>query len=165
MRFSSFSAAAAALGWALCSTPAASQTTLNSLSSVVSISAPEKVVARKNTTQPVEIVVHVKSGYHVNSTTPSDEYLIPLKLSFPDSGLLVEDVQYPKPKMQKFQFSPTPISVYEGDIKTVARVRIPSGAKSGMTHLTGKLRYQACSDRACLPPRTLDVKVPVEIRN
>lgn len=123
------------------------------------------MIAKKNTTQPVEIVIQVKNGYHVNSTTPSDEYLIPLKLSFAGSAVPVEGVVYPKPKMQKFQFSPKAISVYEGDIKTTATLKLPANAQSGMTHLTGKLRYQACSDRACLPPRTLDVKVPVEIRN
>ena len=149
----------------MCGTPAVSQTSLNSLSAVVAIVAPEKVIARKNTTQPVEITIQVKSGYHVNSTTPSDEYLIPLALTFSDSKVPVENVTYPKPKMQKFQFSPTAISVYEGDIKTTTRVKIPASAPSGMTHLVGKLRYQACSEKACLPPRTLEVKVPVEIRN
>lgn len=113
----------------------------------------------------MEIIIQVKNGYHVNSTTPSDEYLIPLKLTFTDGTLTVADILYPKPKLQKFQFSPKPISVYEGDIKTTARVKIPAGAPSGMTTLTGKLRYQACSEKACLPPRTLEVKVPVEIRN
>lgn len=150
---------------ALLSTPAASQTSLNSLSSVVNVEAPEKVVAKKNTTQPVDIVIHVKNGYHVNSTTPSDEYLIPLKLTFTDGSVQVADISFPKPKMQKFQFSEAPISVYEGQIRTTARVKVPASAESGITHLQGKLRYQACSERACLPPRILDVKIPVEIRN
>jgi hypothetical protein len=123
------------------------------------------VIAKKNTTQPVDITIQVKNGYHVNSTTPSDEYLIPLRLTFTDGALQVTDIAFPKPKMQKFQFSPTAISVYEGDIKATARVKVPATAQSGMTHLNGKLRYQACSERACLPPRTLEVKVPVEIRN
>jgi hypothetical protein len=165
MKLLSFSAAVAALSLAIGSTPAASQTSLNSLSSVVTIAAPEKVIAKKNTTQPVEITIQVKSGYHVNSTTPTDEYLIPLKLTFTDSKVPVEAVQYPNPKMQKFQFSDKPISVYEGDIRAIARLKVPSNAPSGMTHMLGKLRYQACSERACLPPRTIEVKVPVEIRN
>ena len=132
---------------------------------MVNIVAPEKVIAKKNTTQPVDVTIQVKNGYHVNSTTPSDEYLIPLKLTFTDGTLKVADIVYPKPKMQKFQFSPSAISVYEGDIKATARVKVPAGAASGITHLNGKLRYQACNERACLPPRTLDVKIPVEIRN
>jgi len=30
--------------------------------------------------------------------------------------------------------------------------------------LTGKLRYQACNHNACFPPKTIDVKVPADIR-
>jgi hypothetical protein len=165
MRLSNFSAAASALTLALYITPGVSQTSLNSLSSVVNVLAPEKVIAKKNSTQPVDITIQVRNGYHVNSTTPSDEYLIPLKLTFTDGTVQVADVAYPKPKMQKFQFSPKPISVYEGDVKATARIKIPASVPSGTTQITGKLRYQACSERACLPPRTLDVKIPIEIRN
>ena len=67
--------------------------------------------------------------------------------------------------MQKFQFSEKAMSVYEGDIRTPVKFKVPATAPKGLTHLTGKLRYQACNDRMCLPPRTLDVKVPLEIRN
>ena len=165
MTLSNCSAAANALVLALWCLPASGQPNFNALAGVVTVIAPEKVIAKKNTTQPIDITIQVKSGYHVNSTTPSDEYLIPLKLSFSDGTLQVADVVFPKPKMQKFQFSPTPISVYEGDIKAIARVKIPAATQSGVTNLTGKLRYQACSERACLPPRTIDVKVPVEVRN
>ncbi|HYO82283.1 MAG TPA: protein-disulfide reductase DsbD domain-containing protein [Bryobacteraceae bacterium] len=146
-------------------TPAASQTSLNSLSSVVSVGAPEKIVARRNSTQTLDLTISIRSGYHVNSHTPADEYLIPLKISFAPSNLQVSDVTYPTPKMQKFQFSAKPVSVFEGDVKASAKVRVPATVPAGTTHLNGKLRYQACNDRMCLPPRTLDVKVPVEIRN
>lgn len=107
----------------------------------------------------------MKSGYHVNSNTPADEYLIPLKFTFEPGPLEVVEVVYPKPSMEKFQFSDKPVSVFQGDIKTVAKVKVPATVAAGMSHLNGKLRYQACNDRMCLPPRTLSIKVPVEIRN
>jgi len=142
------------------------QTTLNSLSSVVNVIAPEKVVAKRGAPQTVEFTIQVKSGFHVNSNTPADEYLIPLRLTFPaDSPLKVENVIYPKPSMEKLAFSDKPVSVFQGDFLAKAVVRVPANAATGVSSLAGKLRYQACNDRMCLPPRTLDVKVPVEIRN
>jgi len=33
----------------------------------------------------------------------------------------------------------------------------------GPAVMTGKLRYQACNDRMCLAPKTLDVSLPVEV--
>jgi hypothetical protein len=131
----------------------------------VNVIAPEKVVARRNTTQELDLTVQVKQGFHVNSTTPSDEYLIPLRLTFTDSPVKVADVVFPKPKMQTFQFATKPMSVYEGDIRATAKLKIPGTIPSGPQTLTGKLRYQACNDRMCLPPRTLEIRVPVEIRN
>jgi hypothetical protein len=32
-----------------------------------------------------------------------------------------------------------------------------------MATIQGKLRYQACNERECLPPKTLDVQVPMDI--
>jgi hypothetical protein len=29
--------------------------------------------------------------------------------------------------------------------------------------IPGKLRYQACNDRMCLQPKTIDVSLPVDI--
>ena len=156
MRLFSFLAAALALS---------AQTSLNSLSSVVNVLAPEKVIAKRNTTQTLDLTVQVKQGFHVNSTTPTDEYLIPLRLTFTEGAVQVADITFPKPKMQTFEFANKPMSVYEGDIRTSAKLKVPASAPAGIQTLVGKLRYQACNDRMCLPPRTLEIKVPVEIRN
>jgi hypothetical protein len=29
---------------------------------------------------------------------------------------------------------------------------------------TGKLKYQACNDRACFPPKTVDIAIPYQIQ-
>lgn len=128
--------------------------------------APEKVIAKRGSTQSVGFTIQVKSGYHVNSNAPADEFLIPLRLTFAgDAPVQLSAVQFPKPTMEKLQFSEKPVSVFQGDIRVSATLKAGSDAATGLTHLLGKLRYQACNDRACLPPRTLEIKVPVEIRN
>ena len=68
-----------------------------------------------------KIPVTVKEGYHVNSNTPSEEYLIPLKLTWTSTGALEGGtVTYPKPQLEKFDFSDgKPISVYMGNIELV----------------------------------------------
>jgi len=142
------------------------QTSLNSLSSVVNVVAPEKLIAKKGSTQPVVFTVQVKTTYHVNSNKPEDEYLIPLKFTFTsDAGVEMTGIEYPKPSMQKLSFSEKPVSVFEGDFRTTATLKVGPAAAPGLSSIMGKLRYQACNDRMCLPPRTLDIKVPLEIRN
>jgi hypothetical protein len=159
MKLFTFSALAALM------LPLWAQTSLNSLSAVVHVTAPEKIVARKGEVVSADFIIAVKDGYHVNSNTPADEYLIPLKLTFPEGPAQVVDVVYPKPQMEKFQFSEKPVSVFQGSFKTHAKLKISPQAAAGTSTLVGKLRYQACNDRMCLPPRTLELKIPLEIRN
>jgi hypothetical protein len=142
--------------------PAAAQTSLGSLSSVLHVTAPEKIVAKRGSAVEVPFTIEVKHGYHVNSDKPADEYLIPLRFTFTPGTLELVEVVWPKPVMQKFPFSEKPLSVFEGTFKVVAKLK--AGAQPGASQLVGKLRYQACNDRMCLPPRTLDIKAPVEIR-
>ncbi|HYP15415.1 MAG TPA: protein-disulfide reductase DsbD domain-containing protein [Bryobacteraceae bacterium] len=131
----------------------------------MNFTVPEKIIAKRNQVAVADVVVQVKSGYHVNSTKPSDSYLIPLRFTWAEDVVKVEEVSYPEPKMEKLAFSEKPVSVLDGSIKTKTRFKVPASAPLGMTSLNGKLRYQACNDRMCLPPRTLDVKIPLDIRN
>ena len=114
-----------------------------------------------------EITLHVrlKDGYHVNSNHPSDEYLIPLRLAWtPDAKIWsISGVFYPKPSMEKYSFSETPLSVFTGNFDIRSELTIQSDAPLGQNAVSAKLRYQACTDRMCLPPKTVDVTVPADI--
>jgi len=65
--------------------------------------------------------------------------------------------------MEKYSFSKDPIAVYSGEFEIVTHFRVPASAPVGSMVLSGKLRYQACKDRMCLQPRTVDVSLPVDI--
>ncbi len=124
---------------------------------------PQKLAAKAGATVTQTLNVQLKPGYHCNSDKPKDEYLIPLKLTWTASPLEVGEVVYPKPQMEKYSFSPDPLSVYTGDFEIVTKFKVPASAPAGSTVISGKLRYQACNDRMCLQPKTIDVMLPVEI--
>lgn len=107
--------------------------------------------------------MRLRNGYHVNSNTPADEYLIPLRLTWNAAPLQVAEVVFPKPQLEKHAFSTKPLSVFSGDFDIVTKFRAPANAPLGMATLTGKLRYQACNDTMCLPPKTVEVELPVDI--
>lgn len=138
---------------------------LQAQGNVLSVVPPLKITARKNTTLPVKITAQLRNGYHVNSNTPSDAYLIPLRLTWNAAPLEAQGVDFPKPKMEKYEFSDKPLSVFTGDFEIVSRFKVPGNAPSGVQVISGKLRYQACSHKECLPPRTIDVRLPVDITN
>ncbi len=111
----------------------------------------------------MKIVAQLKPGYHCNSDKPSEDYLIPLKLTWTPAPLEVAEVVYPKPQMEKYAFSEKPLSVYTGDFDIITKFKVPASAPPGPAVLTGKLRYQACTDRMCLPPKTVDVSLPITV--
>jgi hypothetical protein len=55
------------------------------------------------------------------------------------------------------------LSVFSGDFEIRTRFKVAANAPVGPAVMTGKLRYQACNDRMCLAPKTLDVSLPVEV--
>lgn len=111
----------------------------------------------------VPVPLSLQEGYHVNSNRPSDEYLIPLKLTWSKGALEPAEVVYPKPILYKIQSEPKPLSVYSGSFALTARFSVPADAVTGPVGMKGKLRYQACNDRMCLAPKDLDVNVQLDI--
>jgi len=134
-----------------------------SQNNVLTVAPPDKVNAKAGTPVSVKLVAQLRPGYHCNSDKPSDEYLIPLKLTWTPAPLEVAEVVYPKPQMEKYAFSDKPLSVYTGDFELVTKFKVPAGAPPGPAVLTAKLRYQACTDRMCLPPKTVDVSLPITV--
>ncbi|MBI3207627.1 MAG: hypothetical protein HYZ37_01850 [Candidatus Solibacter usitatus] len=127
--------------------------------------APPRVTAQKNSVVTVKVAVQLRNGYHVNSNSPEDDYLIPLKLSWTSDPLLTEAVVYPAPKKEKYAFSQKPLSVFTGDFEIATRFKVPPAATPGLRVITAKLRYQACTHQECFPPKTVEVKLPVDIVN
>ncbi len=133
-------------------------------SGVVAALTPPKTVAARGSTMEARVTVQLRNGYHVNSNTPADEYLIPLKLTWTASPFAAVETIYPKPKMEKYSFSAKPLSVFTGDFDILTRLKVPATAPAGPGVLVGKLRYQACNDNSCLPPKTIEVRLPYQIQ-
>jgi len=119
---------------------------------------------KQGMTTSVGLVVEIDDGYHINSNRPSDKNLIPTALKFSRTpGLATTAVIYPKGKMEKFEFSKTPLSVFEGKITFKLTARALPTAPPGSHTLKGKLTVQACNNEICLGPKTVDVAIPIEV--
>lgn len=133
-------------------------------SGVLSVSPSEKLTIQRGSTADLKLKVQLQSGFHVNSNTPADAYLIPLKLTWAKEPLETEQIMYPKPELEKYAFSVNPVSVFSGTFEIVTRFKAPANVAPGLSIMGGKLRYQACNDKECLPPRTIDVRATVSIQ-
>lgn len=132
---------------------------------ILSLQEPQKVTVPRQGEAKVALKLVMRPGYHANSHRPSEDFLIPMRLTW-DAKAPVEAVEviYPKAKLEKFEFTEKPISVVDGEFEIVTRLRRSPNAMPGPAFLSGKLRYQACNDKMCFPPKTIDVKVPLLVQ-
>jgi hypothetical protein len=111
--------------------------------------------------KPITIALHfrIAPGLHINSHTPRENELIPTTLTIPESsGLRLDGAAYPLGTDFTLPLDPnTKLSVYTGEFTIQARiVAIPGD------HLVeAKLRYQACDNNACMPPKTITAAINV----
>jgi len=126
------------------------------------VKAPVGVVVKKGATVDVKVTATLNEGFHLNSHTPTEDYLIPLTLKW--EGPLEEvDVVYPKPTMEKYAFDDKPLSVLTGQFVLTTKFKAPAGANPGPVTLNGKIRYQACNNNSCFPPKTVPVSLTVQV--
>lgn len=134
--------------------------------SVVKVKPGEQVYKiKKGAPAKIEVVLEIQDTYHVHSNKPPDENLIATALKVePLAGLKTSAVVYPKPKVQKFEFSDKPLPVFDGKtVLTFTAQALPALATGNHT-LRAKLTVQACDHERCLRPKTINVEIPIEVQ-
>ncbi len=113
----------------------------------------------------VALKLMVASGWHVNSHTPSDEFLIPTEVALSDTlPVTIRDIVYPSAKKIRFEFSPdAPLSVYDATSWIKLILVINKDARSGAIKLPIQVTTQACDNRSCVAPTTQDLSIPIEV--
>jgi Disulphide bond corrector protein DsbC len=107
----------------------------------------------------------ISPGFHINSNTPKSEFLIPtvLKLDAP-TDIVVGKITYPQGEEMSFPFAPNEkLSVYSGEFIVGVLVRPLHNVVSSKYMFRGQLRYQACDNAACYPPKNLPVQFEVKV--
>ncbi|MGH7742447.1 MAG: cytochrome c biogenesis protein CcdA [Candidatus Eiseniibacteriota bacterium] len=110
------------------------------------------------------VMLRVRSGWHVNANPAAGESSIPTSLSaLADSGVSFGAPQYPPGRIVKLAIDDQPLSLWDGTLELRLPVTANALAKPGVHTSTGKLRFQACNDQLCLPPATVEFRLPIEI--
>jgi hypothetical protein len=113
----------------------------------------------------VNLNFRIPSGYHINSNTPKSEFLIPtaLKMDLP-TDIILGKIEYPAGEDRSFPFSPDEkLSVYSGDFTIAVAVHPLHSVVPGKYQMRGVLRYQACDNAACYPPKNLPLNFEVKV--
>jgi hypothetical protein len=113
----------------------------------------------------VELEFRVARGYHINSNHPHQEYLkkTELKLDAP-TDIAIGRISYPAGFDRSFPFAPKDkLNVYSGDFAIDVIVHPLSTVLPAKYAVHGFLKYQACDNAACYPPRQLPVTFEVKV--
>lgn len=128
--------------------------------------APIPLVTTTRTKQTlVSLNFRVAHGFHINSNTPKSEFLIPTVLKMdPPTDIVLGKTVYPAGEELSFPFSPEEkLSVYSGDFMVNVAVHPLRSVVPGKYVMRGGLRYQACDNAQCFPPKTLPVSFEIKV--
>lgn len=130
---------------------------------VAQVKSPAVTRIAENARASARLTVTIQPGFHIQSDHPKSDFLIPTALKLtPADGIAVERVVWPAPQEHKFSFSADPLSVFEGSVPVVVKLK-ETGQHLGSHVLKGTFRYQACSDQLCRPPVTVPVSLTVDV--
>lgn len=132
---------------------------------MVTMTSAPTVTVTQGKTGAVPLTFRVADGYHINSNRPRSEFLIPtlLKVSA-TTDIVIGGISYPEGQDMSFAFAPDEkLNIYTRDFQVSVLVRPLRSVQSGKYALRGTLKYQACDNAACYPPKQLPVNFDVRI--
>jgi thiol:disulfide interchange protein len=112
----------------------------------------------------VGVQLTIAPDLHAQSNHPRDPSLIPMAL-FIDApaGVKYVDVAFPPSTEFRTAGYDEPLAVFTGEVLIGARLEIGSDVAPGPLAIPGRLRYQACDEKMCYPPRTAALTWTVEV--
>ena len=125
------------------------------------LAAPVKAGARFN----VKLLAVVEDGWHLYSLKPMAEGPIPTRIWIAEGQpfSLAGAVQAPDPRVVQDPSFGMEVELYEGEAVFTLPVRVAAAAAPGAQKLVVSASYQSCNNKLCLPPKTIQVELPIPI--
>lgn len=123
-----------------------------------------KIEVQAGKSAQAEVKLKIKEGYHINAN-PASQYQIATLLTVePVEGITAGQPSYPASMTKKFTFAEQPLAVYEKEATISVAVNAAAGAAKGERSVPARLRFQACDEQVCYPPKNLQVSLPVTVK-
>jgi len=120
----------------------------------------------KNSELLIALKINVNDGWHINSNTPNEDYLVPSKIIITSNDGIIEKTEkivYPEPDEIQLAFSQIPLSVWQGEVVIGAKIKLKKDVKPGKYNLILNLDYQACNNNTCLAPNSITDTLQIEV--
>jgi thiol:disulfide interchange protein DsbD len=114
------------------------------------------------TVYEVQMIAKIEPGWHLYSQTqPKDAIAIPTSFNFNKNPLVIFDGSVKENgRLEKFTDKDLGVSAnqYSREVKFSQTLKLRGKAK---TAVTGKVEFQTCDDKKCLPPKTVNFTVNI----
>ncbi len=132
-------------------------------SSPIAMLAPDSLVTASATALPsdsantlkVNVRLNIVSGWHIQASNPTDDYLIPTRLSLDTDTAKITQIDYPPAEDLQFPFAERAIAVYTDSLT----IPLTLSFKTRPQTLSLILTYQACDSTRCLSPQTKRIEL------
>lgn len=106
------------------------------------------------------VTAKILPTWHINSNKPLDSYTIATTLTLDPATAELVSAEFPPHEVKTFTFSAgSRLAVFEGTLP----IRFVARLKGGATKIGASLRYQACNDSVCLPPKSITADIATEV--
>jgi DsbC/DsbD-like thiol-disulfide interchange protein len=123
-----------------------------------------KVEAKAGKSSEAQVKLVIKEGYHINAN-PASQYQIATQLTVEQAeGVTPGQPKYPASVTKKFTFSEQPLMVYEKEAVISVPLNVAATAAKGERSLTARIRFQACDEQVCYPPKNMQVSIPLTVQ-
>ncbi|MCD6379005.1 protein-disulfide reductase DsbD [bacterium] len=112
----------------------------------------------------IAITADITNGWHINSPSPPDAYLIPtrLKVTMPN-GITVVNTLYPEAEEKMLEISDSPLPLYEGKVTFGIIFKVSEDINPGNYKIAATLNYQGCNNMTCLQPADSRVEIKLNV--
>lgn len=104
----------------------------------------------------VAILVTIQEGWHINTNPPRPETMIPTQFSVKSKhGTTLKEVKYPEGVEITVKGLKEPQTIYEKQVLLRGVLTAPKDSAGQTEELELQVRYQACNEEICHPPKTI----------
>lgn len=113
----------------------------------------------------VQVTASISGGWHVYSITQGAGGPIPTRITVPDGTpfSLSGAVKGPAPHREMDPNFGIVTETYEGSANFTVPIAVAADAQPGASTVNVSVRFQACNDQLCEPPKTVKLSAPVEV--
>ena len=130
----------------------------------VTLSARAETGSRAGEVVTLSIQAELEKGWHIWGIYNVPEGPIPTSIETTDEKVKkAGKVNEPEPIVTFDEGFETDIPYHEKSVTFTLPVLLENNIDPGMTELMISVQYQTCNERLCLPPKTVDLIVPISI--